>query len=70
MNGLLESIVEAHGGLGRWRRFNRARATIVTSCSAPPRFPWICGQLDSPSRSNSACGDRVADQLLPAYNPC
>ena len=30
MNGLLESIVEAHGGLDRWRRFNRIEATIVT----------------------------------------
>ena len=30
MNGLLESIVEAHGGLDRWRRFNRLEATIVT----------------------------------------
>ena len=30
MNGLLESIVEAHGGLDRWRRFNRVEATIVT----------------------------------------
>ena len=30
MNGLLESIIEAHGGLDRWRRFNRVEATIVT----------------------------------------
>ena len=30
MNKLLARIVEAHGGLDRWRRFNRARATIVT----------------------------------------
>ena len=30
MNGLLESIVESHGGLDRWRRFNRVEATIVT----------------------------------------
>jgi len=26
----LARIVEAHGGLARWRRFNRAEATIVT----------------------------------------
>jgi hypothetical protein len=30
MNALLASIVEAHGGLDRWRRFNRVEATIVT----------------------------------------
>jgi len=30
MNKLLASIVEAHGGLDRWRGFNRAQATIVT----------------------------------------
>jgi hypothetical protein len=30
MNELLASIVEAHGGLDRWHRFNCARATIVT----------------------------------------
>ena len=30
MNELLASIVEAHGGLDRWRRFNRVVATIVT----------------------------------------
>ena len=30
MNELLASIVEAHGGYDRWRRFNRALATIVT----------------------------------------
>jgi hypothetical protein len=30
MNGPLESIVEAHGGLDRWRRFNRVEARIVT----------------------------------------
>jgi hypothetical protein len=30
MNELLASIVEAHGGLDRWRRFNRVEATIVT----------------------------------------
>jgi len=30
MNELLARIVEAHGGLDRWRRFNRVAATIVT----------------------------------------
>jgi hypothetical protein len=35
MNGLLESIVEAHGGLDRWRRFNRVEATIVTGGAIP-----------------------------------
>src|SRR5262245_53795027 len=30
MNELLAKIVEAHGGLDRWRRFNRVEATIVT----------------------------------------
>ena len=30
MNKLLASIVEAHGGFDRWRRFNRVEATIVT----------------------------------------
>ena len=30
MNEQLASIVEAHGGLDRWRRFNRIEATIVT----------------------------------------
>ena len=30
MNKLLASIVEAHGGFDRWRRFNRVVATIVT----------------------------------------
>lgn len=30
MNELLASIVEAHGGFDRWRRFNRVEATIVT----------------------------------------
>jgi hypothetical protein len=30
MNELLASIVEAHGGLDRWRSFNRVEATIVT----------------------------------------
>ena len=30
MNQLLASIVEAHGGFDRWRRFNRVVATIVT----------------------------------------
>ena len=30
MNKLLAKIVEAHGGLDRWRRFNRVEATIVT----------------------------------------
>ena len=30
MNELLASIVEDHGGLDRWRRFNRVGATIVT----------------------------------------
>ena len=30
MNELLASIVEAHGGFDRWRRFNRVAAAIVT----------------------------------------
>jgi hypothetical protein len=30
VNELLASVVEAHGGLDRWRRLNRAEATIVT----------------------------------------
>ena len=30
MNELLASIVEAHGGLDRWKRCNRVTATIVT----------------------------------------
>lgn len=30
MNKLLASILEAHGGFDRWRRFNRVEATIVT----------------------------------------
>jgi hypothetical protein len=30
MNELLARIVEAHGGLDRWRSFNRIEATIVT----------------------------------------
>src|SRR5262245_27975548 len=30
VNELLASIVEAHGGRDRWRRFNRVVATIVT----------------------------------------
>jgi hypothetical protein len=30
MNDLLANIVEAHGGLDRWRGFNRIEATIVT----------------------------------------
>jgi hypothetical protein len=30
VNELLASIVEAHGGFDRWRRFNRVEATIVT----------------------------------------
>ena len=30
MNKLLARIVEAHGGLDRWRRFNRIEATIVS----------------------------------------
>src|SRR5262245_54641809 len=30
MNKLLARIVEAHGGLDRWRRLNRVEATIVT----------------------------------------
>jgi hypothetical protein len=28
MNKLLAGIVEAHGGLDRWRRFNRVEATL------------------------------------------
>ena len=31
MNKLLARIVEAHGGLDRWRRFNRIEAAIVTA---------------------------------------
>ena len=30
MSELLARIVEAHGGLDRWRSFNRVEATIVT----------------------------------------
>ena len=30
VNELLASVVEAHGGLDRWRRFHRVGATIVT----------------------------------------
>jgi hypothetical protein len=30
MNKLLARIVEAHGGLDRWRRFDRVEATIIT----------------------------------------
>ena len=30
MNELLAKIVEAHGGLDRWRRYSRVEATIVT----------------------------------------
>lgn len=30
MNELLESVLEAHGGLPRWRQFNTLRAQIVT----------------------------------------
>ncbi len=33
MNELLASIVEAHGGLDRWRGFSRVEATIVTGGS-------------------------------------
>ena len=29
MNELLARIVEAHGGLHRWQRFNRVEATIL-----------------------------------------
>ena len=30
MSDLLDSVLEAHGGLPRWRGFSRVRATIVT----------------------------------------
>lgn len=30
MSDLLETVLEAHGGLDRWRQFSRVRATIVT----------------------------------------
>jgi hypothetical protein len=30
VSDLLDSVLEAHGGLGRWRGFSRVRATIVT----------------------------------------
>jgi len=30
MSGLLTSVLDAHGGLDRWRRFSRVQATIVT----------------------------------------
>ena len=30
MTDLLDAVLEAHGGLDNWRRFNRVRATIVT----------------------------------------
>ena len=30
MNDLLAEVLEAHGGLGRWTGYSRARATIVT----------------------------------------
>lgn len=30
MNGLLQDVLEAHGGLTRWRRFDTAQAQIVT----------------------------------------
>jgi hypothetical protein len=30
MNGILTSVIEAHGGLNRWKNFRRVRATIVT----------------------------------------
>jgi hypothetical protein len=30
MNKLLESVVEAHGGLGRWNQFNTVSAQIVS----------------------------------------
>lgn len=30
MNALLENVLEAHGGLERWRRFERVDATIVS----------------------------------------
>ena len=30
MSDLLDSVLEAHGGLERWREFSRVRATIVT----------------------------------------
>ena len=31
MNELLARVVEAHGGLGRWRGFHRVEATIITN---------------------------------------
>jgi hypothetical protein len=30
MNGLLRDVLEAHGGLSRWRRFNTFGARIAT----------------------------------------
>ena len=30
MNALLSKVLEAHGGLDRWRQFSTARAQIVT----------------------------------------
>lgn len=30
MNELLCEILEAHGGLGRWKEFERVEATIVS----------------------------------------
>jgi hypothetical protein len=30
MTGLLDAVLEAHGGLDRWRRFSTIEATIVS----------------------------------------
>jgi hypothetical protein len=30
MNALLGQVLEAHGGMERWRRYNKVEATIVT----------------------------------------
>ncbi len=44
MDSLLSKILEAHGGLNRWNKFERVEATIVTGGGFFP-FKGIPGDL-------------------------
>jgi len=62
MSELLDAVLDAHGGLDRWRQFNRVQATIVTGGGL-----WaIKGQLQDPlPRRMTVALDHVWASLTP-----
>jgi hypothetical protein len=67
MDTLLGQVLEAHGGLERWRRYNKVEATIVTGGGLFPLKGVLQDRNPRPRAPRRQC--RLADGFIDGLRP-